>query len=194
MKRCSKCGLEKSLTEFYSHPDTKEGLRGTCKSCDLKSSHQWQRANPEKKAAQNRRYRQINPEKCAAADRRKREANPEKYAEIKRRWQQAQCVADPNFRLLRNYRKRIWDALKGNSKSQKTAELIGCTIPQLRLWLVQQFWTGMTLENYGYWHVDHIRPCSSFDLSNPSQQKECFHYSNLQPLWGRDNLIKSDKI
>lgn len=60
--------------------------------------------------------------------------------------------------------------------------------------LEQQFTEGMTWENYGEWHVDHIRPCVSFDLSIPEQQQECFHYTNLQPLWAKDNLQKSDKI
>jgi hypothetical protein len=53
----------------------------------------------------------------------------------------------------------------------------------------------MTWENYGpVWHVDHIRPCASFDLTDPAQQRECFHFSNLQPLFAAENLAKGDKI
>ena len=56
-----------------------------------------------------------------------------------------------------------------------------------------QFKPGMTWERYGEWHVDHIRPCASFDLTDPKQQKICFHYSNLQPLWAADNIKKGAK-
>jgi hypothetical protein len=52
----------------------------------------------------------------------------------------------------------------------------------------------MSFKNYGKWHIDHIRPCASFDLSKASEQKECFHYTNLQPLWAEDNLSKGIKV
>ena len=51
----------------------------------------------------------------------------------------------------------------------------------------------MTWKNHGIWHVDHIRPCASFDLTKDEEQRECFHYKNLQPLWGPDNLAKGSK-
>lgn len=101
---------------------------------------------------------------------------------------------DINFKIITNLRHRIIHAIKGNSKSSKTKELLGCTIDQLKEHLQSKFTEGMTWKNYGKWHVDHIRPCASFDLSTPEQQKECFHYSNLQPLWAEDNLKKSDKL
>jgi hypothetical protein len=72
-------------------------------------------------------------------------------------------------------------------------ELIGCTKDELRTYLEGLFLEGMTWENYGKrggWQIDHIKPCASFDLTNQDQQKECFHYSNLQPLWADDNLKK----
>jgi hypothetical protein len=98
-----------------------------------------------------------------------------------------------NTRLSCNLGKRIWDALKGNCKSKHTEELIGCSIDYLKIHLEKQFSYGMTWLNYGKWHVDHIRPCASFDLSKKSEQLKCFHYSNLQPLWAVENLRKNKK-
>ena len=71
-------------------------------------------------------------------------------------------------------------------------------IEELKIYLAQKFQTGMNWNNHGYgedkWHIDHIRPCASFDLSKPEEQAICFHYSNLQPLWQKDNLQKGDKL
>lgn len=104
---------------------------------------------------------------------------------------------DPIFKLVWNLRGRIHSALSGKRKAFKTIALLGCSPNFLRSHLETAFKKGhskygtMTWENYGsVWHVDHIRPCASFDLSNPEQQKECFHYSNLQPLFATENLQK----
>jgi hypothetical protein len=78
-------------------------------------------------------------------------------------------------------------------KSLSTINLIGCSIEHLRRHLAFQFQPGMSWSNYGKWHIDHIRPCAKFDLSKESEQKKCFHYTNLQPLWAKDNLIKGDR-
>lgn len=101
-----------------------------------------------------------------------------------------------NFRLFMRCRGRVRAALKGYTKSISTMTLIGCSPEQLKHHLESQFTEGMSWENYGVkgWHVDHIIPCVSFDLSDPDQQRECFHYTNLQPLWWYDNLSKGDKI
>ena len=87
-------------------------------------------------------------------------------------------------------------ALSGRFKYGTTFDLIGCSSEFLRNHLKSQFTEGMTWENYGYygWHIDHIKPCASFDLSDIEQQKLCFHYSNLQPLWAKDNMKKRNKI
>lgn len=98
---------------------------------------------------------------------------------------------DPAQRLLHALRVRLCQALNGLEKKEAaTKELVGCSIEQLWSHLEAQFQPGMTRENYGDWHVDHVRPCASFDLADPAQQRECFHFSNLQPLWARDNLAK----
>jgi len=115
---------------------------------------------------------------------RKKRANHKKY------YQNITC------KLGNLLRTRIWTALKiqGLKKNHSTMELTGCSKEELIQHLESQFSEGMTWENWSLngWHIDHIRPVSSFDLSDPAQVKECFHYSNLQPLWAIDNLKKSN--
>jgi len=106
------------------------------------------------------------------------------------------------FRLARNMQNRIWIALKfaiNNKektfrKNSRTSELLGCSERELLEFLRQKYQPGMRDDNYGEWHVDHVKPIKSFDLTNPSHIKECFHYTNLQPLWAQDNLKKSCKV
>jgi hypothetical protein len=104
---------------------------------------------------------------------------------------------DPVFKLGHILRNRVLCALKSQNarKVSKTTELVGCSIQFLKEHLEKQFKPGMTWENHGVytWHIDHIRPCASFDLTDPEQQKIAFHYTNLQPLWAPENLQKSDK-
>ena len=102
---------------------------------------------------------------------------------------------DYNFKMKHQLGTRIRKALGGHiKKSKKTKELIGCTIEQLWIHLEKSFKPGMTRKNYGKWHVDHILPCVSFDLTKPEEQAKCFHYTNLQPLWASENLAKGSKI
>ena len=99
-------------------------------------------------------------------------------------------------RLASVIRARIYDVLKHGYKSERTEKLIGITIRELKTYLESQFKTGMTWGNYGFygWHIDHRIPLSSFDLSKTEEQKKAFHYTNLQPLWAKDNLQKHSKV
>ncbi len=101
---------------------------------------------------------------------------------------------DVNYRLIKNYRTRIWNAIKNNKRFDKTLDLLGCDVLTLRTHLEKKFQKGMNWCNYGEWHVDHIIPCASFDLSKREEQNKCFHYSNTQPLWATDNRSKANKI
>jgi hypothetical protein len=83
--------------------------------------------------------------------------------------------------------------LKGRFKSKRTIELLGCSIEEVWNHLESKFKSGMTKENHGLWHIDHIKPCASFDLTDPEQQAICFHYTNLQPLWAVDNRRKGSR-
>jgi len=98
-------------------------------------------------------------------------------------------------KILHTCRSRVWQALKGLSKGKKTLELLSCSVLELKTHLEAKFQPSMTWDNYGFygWHIDHIKPLSAFDLSNPEQLKKACHHSNLQPLWAKDNLSKGSK-
>ena len=103
---------------------------------------------------------------------------------------------DPNYRIVVNMRTRIGIALrqyKDLKKTFSTLELLGCSIDEFVKFIEAKFTEGMTWDNYGEWHIDHIKPCVSFVLTDMEQQKLCFHYTNLQPLWQHDNLSKGSK-
>jgi len=144
---------------------------------------QYEEQNKEKRKKYLSKYNFINQEKL------KRRRN--QYCKRRRKM-------DINYKIRCNLSCRIRDAVKNNGKSARTMQLVGCTIPELKLYLLNKFLSGMTWDNYGKgrdkWNIDHIIPCSSFDLQDPEQQKKCFHYSNLQPLWETDNLKKGNKI
>ena len=103
---------------------------------------------------------------------------------------------DMNFKMVRNLRTRIWHALRGENKSQSTMKLLGCSIEYLKVYLEKQFKKGMSWLNNNKtgWHIDHIKPCASFDLSKKSEQRKCFHYTNLQPLWAKENKRKGARL
>lgn len=107
---------------------------------------------------------------------------------------------DANFKLRKTLSNRTNDAIKNQSgiKAFKTIELLGCTGKEAAIYLESKFQQGMTWKNHGFgndkWHIDHIIPCDSFDLTDPEEQKKCFHYTNLQPLWQPDNFKKGNKI
>lgn len=122
-----------------------------------------------------------------------REKNKEKIREYSKKYK-IRKRKEPIFRI----RKALYNRLRYSvvSKSGHTMDLLGCDINFFLQYLESKFQSGMSWENYGIhgWHIDHIRPCASFNLLNEDEQKACFHYTNLQPLWAEDNLKKSNKL
>jgi len=102
----------------------------------------------------------------------------------------------PEAVLVSRVRTRIWYAIKDHKKEYRTLTLLDCTPAELKQHLESQFEPNMTWDNYGVhgWHVDHRKPCDAFDLSIPDEQIQCFHYSNLQPMWGSENCSKNNKF
>jgi hypothetical protein len=113
-----------------------------------------------------------------------------------RTWQNLRNSANPQVRLGKNIRTRIWWALRAKAcRSVNVQQLLGCSIPELRKHLHTLFQPGMTWENYGtVWEIDHRIPCASFDLNDAAQKQKCFHFSNLQPLTVSDNRSKGARV
>jgi len=103
---------------------------------------------------------------------------------------------DIGYRLFNNLAKRACKTLKskGIIREDKHSELIGCNKDELVIHLSNNFQDNMSLNNYGLWELDHIKPIASFDLTNENELKKCFNYKNIQPLWKEDNNQKSDNI
>ena len=116
---------------------------------------------------------------------------------IKRKWyrdyyRKTAGVKCSSHHFVSVLRSRILAAIKHakTKKADKSVKLLGCSLDEARLHISKQFQPGMSWENHGAWHIDHIKPIALFDLSNSAEQLECFNYRNLQPLWAKDNLSK----
>jgi len=118
----------------------------------------------------------------------------QKHKNERNKYRKNKFRSNINFKIRCYLSTRIVLALKGKPKLSTTMKLVGCSIEKLKKHLERRFTKGMNWTNYGKWHVDHIKPCASFDLSKPSQQRKCFHYTNLQPLWAKENLSKGKNI
>jgi hypothetical protein len=152
----------------------------------LDQNRNWAKENSEKRRDINRRWNENNPEKARAKSRKWREKNSH--------YEAARKAIDIQFKLAFNLRRRLNRALKGNYKAGSAVRDLGCSVIELKTHLENQFQDDMSWENYGKWHIDHIIPLNSFDLIDREQFLKACHYTNLQPLWARENLSKGAKI
>jgi hypothetical protein len=220
LKTCTKCGQKKALSDFNSDRSNADGKYQWCKTCwrehyaanrerILSQQSAYRAANHEKEQARHAAYYEANREKVAARkaayqvkNREKRSvyyaaynaANRKKITAYNTEYSRVRRKTDPAYALTLRLRCRLLAVLGGKWKSASTLKLLGCTIDELKNHLASKFPEGMSFENRNLWHVDHIRPCASFDLTDPEQQRVCFHWTNLQPLWASDNLRKGAKI
>jgi hypothetical protein len=183
-KPCSRAG----------HISRRKTTSGGCWDCDY-GDHlkklQEDESFAEARRLQRRKYAVENKAKVRERD--KLFKKSPKYKAWLKIYQRHKRETDLNWRLSKNLRDRLYHAITRQSKGSKhisAITLIGCSIAELKRYLETQFTDGMTWGNYGEWHIDHIRPCVSYDLTDPEQQKQCFHFSNLRPLWSHDNHIK----
>ncbi len=181
MKTCTKCTTMQPLLNFGKKASHADGLQYWCKFCCKEYKKSYYYSNLDKARQERLSWKNANKEKVA----------------IYRRLHSSQRYQnDSIFRIVKNQRNRVKELV--TNKPTSFAKSIGCDSDFLKSYLESQFSPGMTWNNYGngenHWNIDHIRPLASFEnLQDKDQFKEAFNYKNLQPLWWRDNLLKSDK-
>ena len=195
-KVCTKCEVSKPINDFGTKkgPRRKDGtqpirIRPNCKACKKKKENEYRAANLEKRRKSDRESKRRK--KAGIHIQRKPAQSWEELKAKKREYRKYRYQTDENYRITRRLRARLWSALKRNSKSKKTMELLGMPVNEFKDYIEAQFVEGMTWNNID---IDHILPCKSFDMSDKEQQQKCFHYTNLQPLFRPENQSKGAKI
>jgi hypothetical protein len=201
MKICKKCFINKPLILFNKRADSKDGLSHECKECVKVRSVNYYSENEKKLRLYQKEYYKNNSDYIQDRVKKYRDSNLEKMRvyEKERRVNRKDYLneytknkrkTDILFRLSCNLRSRTRKFLK--NKSKHTKDIIGIEMDELKSYLGSLFSEGMNWDNYGDWHIDHIIP-----LSSAKDEDELFklcHYTNLQPLFAKDNIIKSNKI
>lgn len=185
MKICKVCNKNKDLSCFKKDRTCKDGHLNTCKDC---------KSDSIKKS--NIKYYQNNKDKINSKKKKYARANIQKIREYKRNWQRNKSKMDLNFKISRNLRRRLNHVIKGTVKQGSSIKNLGCSIDFLIKYLESKFKPGMSWDNYGTggWHLDHIKPLSSFNLNNRKEFLKAVNYRNIQPLWAIQNLKKNNKI
>ena len=181
--KCSSCKILKQKTEF--NPSTNDrGYRYYCKECEKNKRE----AKKDKQKIYNKNWYEKNKDKALSKNREYQKSNKD----VRNALQRKNIKTNINFKLKMNLRSRLRQAIKTNQKSGSAVSDLGCSIEELKLHIESKFLEGMTWENWSRdgWHIDHIKPLSSFDLADRQQLLEACHYTNLQPLWAIDNYRK----
>lgn len=158
----------------------------------------WRNSNKEILSEKHKKWRKTKIEHLREYHKNWREKNYDKWKEIKRVYEKNRKSTDPIYKLIGNFRTAIYTVLKENkaTKYGHYFDILGYKPEELILHLEKQFNNGMTWENYGEWHVDHKLPITSFKFNNINDEefKKCWSLSNLQPMWGVENIRKYNKI
>ena len=190
-KRCTKCEAEKSTAEFSKDRELKSGLRSCCKECDAERAHQYYFQNREKCIEIARNWQRAHPEAVRQNNRGWEERHPEKHrlcqqkSGFKRR-------STPEGKLNCRMGSSISKSLSNEKRGRHWEGLVGYSLQELKKHLESLFLRGMTWNNYGKWHIDHIVPRSRFYFKTAEDVnfKICWGLDNLQPLWAKDNMNK----
>ena len=161
-------------------------------------SKAWRENNVEHRKAYNKKYRQEHGKEVDQRRWQKMKNDPkhkEYMAEYRPKYEKERRANDPAWKLKQNLSRRIREEMQSaGGKGKTTIAYVGCSVEHVKAHLEQQFTDGMSWENYGDWHIDHRRPCASFDFNKDEDAHMCWHYTNLQPMWGAENIKKSDSF
>jgi hypothetical protein len=179
MKTCSKCNINKSFNDFKNDATKKDGKYSSCKDCV--------------KAYRANHYKE-NREKYSEKAKKNYIKNSDDYKRRAKKNHYKRMEVDIIYKLKTRFRTRIYQAFKLNNwkKNNKSSQLLGCDINIAKKHIEDRFLKGMSWENCGNWHIDHIIPLASAKTKDDLER--LFHYTNLQPLWKEDNLKKASKI
>jgi len=177
MKHCTGCKELKPLSDYYGDKRRSDGKRSKCKSCHIKRTNKWQKDNWSKLKIYHKK---------------RSEEKKEHIRSVQREYERRQRADNTEWRIKKNLRCRLYYALKSNQKKGSAVKDLGCSVDFLKEHLSSMFKEGMSWDNYGEWHIDHIKPLSLFDLTRKKELKKACHYTNLQPLWAEDNIKKSN--
>lgn len=203
-KPCSKCKLTKPVSEFqFRHIRGVWRAQSACKLCNKQYAAHWNLNNQEKLHASYKAKWARDKDKIRARIKElslllspeEKAKRAQKKSDYMRVYMRERLRRDVAFRLLFKARNRLWYVTKGTARAGRTISLIGCTPEELKAHLEKQFLPGWTWADWGkVFEIDHIIPCSKFDMTDPAQQRACFHYTNLQPLEKMLNRQKWNKI
>ena len=158
----------------------------------------WRDSNKEYMTNKSKIWYEQNKEHRKEYLKEYREKNIEKIREVKRTYEKTRKHNDPLYKLISNFRTAVYQVLKENNvdKNRHYFEILKYTPDELIIHLEEKFTDEMSWDNYGIWHVDHIRPISSFNIQEIGDESfmECWSLNNLQPLWGDENIRKSNKM
>ncbi len=189
---CIKCFEIKDISNFDKCNKRKCKFTAYCKTCSKQQRINYYKKNKEKILEQTREYYENNKLRHKEWEKEWRLSNKEKIN--KRR--KERIKSNPSLKLRNTISRRILKMLKKNevAKNVSTLELLGTDLQTAKRWIEQQFTENMSWENHGtLWHLDHIIPCCSFDLTDLEEQKKCFNYKNLQPLLASVNCSKANE-
>lgn len=187
MKTCTRCSFNGEENLFMPR-------KNTCRKCQNEMSRNYKARNKEKISAYNKKYKAEHKEEVKVYNHEYNKNNREQIQKRQNVQHRERKKVDANYKLRVNLSNRLLQALNCK-KTHKTLDLLSCKIKEFRDWLENLFYDECDWDNYGtLWHMDHVIPCSLFDLSNDEHQKICFHWANIQPLYAKQNLEKNNRI